>query len=138
MSTISSFLKGATKSKTIRMFVSNILSNNRYLICDEKSHCELEVTGQIKIGQGRFIKITFCEAKEDKLFTTDKSEVYNCSPFKCLTVSEDVKINYSKDSDETENQTLEKSDSLKEADLISGKVSNWSQYYFNVKNNNKN
>jgi hypothetical protein len=126
-------LNGATKSKAIQMFVSNILSNNRYFICDEKSHCELEVTGQIKIGQGHFIKITFCEAKENNLFTTDKSKVYNCSPFKCLTVSEDIKRNYSKDSDETVNQTMEKSDSLQEADLISEKVSNWSQYYFNVK-----
>ena len=78
------------KLKMIKMFVSKILTEASYLVVDEKTHCKLIVSNAIRISQGKYVKITFCEHIGNDIMTTLKSEVFNCSPFKCLQISENI------------------------------------------------
>ena len=112
------------KAKTVKVYVSKVLSDNSYLVIDEKSHCVLSVKNQLKIANGRFMKITNCKSDEKGgLSTTEKSESYNCSPFKCLQMTKDmIELYQSEASPTTQNEKLENPVTLKEVDLIPGKV----------------
>ena len=112
------------KAKTVKVYVSKILSDNSYLVIDEKSHCVLSVKNELKIANGIFMKITNCKSDEKGgLSTTEKSESYNCSPFKCFQMTKDmIELYQSEASPTTHNEKLENPVSLKEVDLIPGKV----------------
>lgn len=112
------------KAKTVKVYVSKVLSDNSYLVIDEKSHCVLSVKNELKIANGIFMKITNCKSDEKGgLSTTEKSQCFDCSPFKCFQMTKDmIELYQSQASPTTHNEKLENPVSLKEVDLIPGKV----------------
>ena len=110
------------KGKTVKLFVSKILTNNSYLVLDEKTHCVLSVTNELKISNGRFIKITGCKNDEKgKIVTTEKSEAFNCSPFKCVHLTTEILSLYCSETT-VDDEKLENPVQLKDVDQVPGKV----------------
>jgi hypothetical protein len=122
---ISNFLGQSStdkKARTLKLFVSKVLSTNTYLVLDEKSHCKLVVPNEVQISNGRFVKITFCHNDGSKILATSKSSVFNCSPFKCVQLTPEISSLYSVDNSGSTDDKLQIPTSLKNIDVVAGKV----------------
>jgi len=123
MTSISNFLKGNFTKKIVKVYIYKGLSTNKYIAVDETDHSILEVKSNKKVSQGQFYKLIFPSASDDQkwIIVDDKSDILQCSPFDCITLSESDTEKY-EDVEKSSESNLGTPISLQDAFNIPGKV----------------